>query len=72
MTTVRALLSLVLRRDQHEAYSHALAEPGGYLQWSEPDMSSTRATAALSSTSIGAAEKLAALIQKPRPSVEVE
>ncbi|KAL8895747.1 MAG: hypothetical protein Q9207_008033 [Kuettlingeria erythrocarpa] len=47
-------------------------EPGGYLQWSEPDMSSTKATATSPSTLKGAAEKLSALMRSPRPGVEVK
>ncbi|KAI4172210.1 MAG: hypothetical protein LQ346_008642 [Caloplaca aetnensis] len=49
-----------------------LLKPGGYLQWSEPDMSSTKATATSPSTLKGTAEKLSALMKSPRPGVEVE
>ncbi len=47
-------------------------EPGGYLQWSEPDMMSTSATTISPSTSKSATEQLVKLMKKPGPLVEIE
>ncbi|KAL9100066.1 MAG: hypothetical protein Q9163_004507 [Psora crenata] len=50
----------------------ASQQPGGYLQWSEPNMLSTSAVAISPSASKGAAEKLTEFMKKVGPDAETE
>lgn len=45
-------------------------EPGGILQWTEPDMSSTFAATISPATSKAATERLVSLMKKPGPGAE--
>lgn len=45
-------------------------EPGGYLQWLEPDMLTAKAIAANPETSKSACERMASLMRKPTPDAE--
>ena len=46
-------------------------EPGGFIQWSEPDMTSPAAVSIFPSTVKEAAEQLAQMAKQPGPGVEV-